>query len=104
MEDDEKKIDKTSDSTRAISIESEIDIVYAQSFFLREQPKIHGYLSPLTITESTASPFDCPIFLNVLSSCDRVEQAICRGNRGAAAIVNLLSTSVIPLFPEQSQN
>lgn len=85
-------------------MESEIDTVHLQSSHSREQPKIHGCLSPLIITEPTASPLDRPISFNVLSSRDPVEQAIRGGDRGAAAIINPLSTAVIQFLPEQPQN
>lgn len=104
VKDDEEKTDETGDSTRATSMESEIDTVHLQSSHSREQSKTHGCLSPLTIAEPTASPLDRPISLNVLSSRDPVEQAIHGGDRGAAATVNPLSTAVIPLLPEQPQN
>ena len=93
MEDDEEKTDET-----------EIDTVHLQSSLSREQSKTHGCLSPLTITEPTASTLGRPISLNVLSSRDPAEQAIRGGDRGAAATVNPLSTAVIPLLPEQPQN
>lgn len=104
VENDEEKTDETGNSTRATSMESEIDIVHLQSSHLREQPKTYGCLGPLTITEPVASPLDRPVSLNALSSRDSVEQAIRGDDRGAAATVNLLSTAVISLLPEQPQN
>ena len=104
VEDDKEKIDETDDSIRATNMKSEIDTVHLQSSHSREQSKTHDCLSSRIITEHTASPFDRPISLNVLSSRNPVEQAIRGGDRGAAATVNSLSTAVIPLLPEQPQN
>ena len=55
VEDDEKKTGEAGGSTRATSIESKIGTVYLQSSLPREQPKIHGYLSPNTILPTTSS-------------------------------------------------
>ena len=104
VEDDEKKTDETSHSTRATSMESKIDTLHLQSSHSREQSETYGCLGPLTITVPTASPLDHPISLNVLSSRDPVEQTIRKGDHGAAATVNPLGTAVIPLLPRQPQN
>ena len=69
MGDDEEEAGETGGSTRATSIESEIDIVHLQSSHPREQPKTHGCLSPTT-TEPTNSPFDRPISPSVALSCE----------------------------------
>ncbi|MCJ1455415.1 hypothetical protein MMC28_005770 [Mycoblastus sanguinarius] len=67
--DDEEEAGETGGSTRATSIESEIDTVHLQSSHPREQPKSHGCLSPTT-TEPTNSPFDRPISPSVALSCE----------------------------------
>ena len=65
---------------------------------------IHGFLSPTTtgpITEHTISPRDRPISLSVALSHNRVEQAIRRGDRGAAVTVSPPHAfTITPPFPE----
>ena len=104
MKDDEEKTDEIDDSIRITSMKSEIDTVHLQSFHSRKQSKTHDCLSFLTITESIVFSLDRSISLNVLLFRDSVEQTIRENNHRVAATVNSLSTAVISLLFEQSQN
>ena len=86
VEDDDERTGKTSASTRATSVESEIGTVNLQSSHASGQPKTHGCFSPPTI-EPTPSPIDRPISSTVALSRDRVEQATCGGDRRITATV-----------------
>ena len=81
VEDDDEKTGKTGASTRATSVESEIDTIHLQSSYPKEQPKTRSCMSPLT-TEPTPTPINRPISSSVALCRDRVEQATCRGNCG----------------------
>lgn len=61
-------------------------------------------LYQVSIITGSMMKFDRPISLSVLSSRDSVQQTIHEGDRGAAVIVNSLSTAIIPLLPEKPQN
>ncbi len=108
VEDDDEKTGETDPSTRATSVESEIDTIYLQSFHLRKQPKTHSCLSPSTTgptTEHTTSPFDPPISPSIALSHDRIEQAIRGGDRGAVITVYPPhAITVTPPLPEQPQD
>lgn len=88
-------------------MESEIDTVHLQSSHPRKQPKTHGCWSPSTTgptTEPTTSPYNRPISANIALSHDRIEQAICGGDGGAAVTVHPSSViTVTPPLPEQPQ-
>ena len=86
MVEDDEKTGETSASTRATSVESEIDTIHLQSSHPRKQQKTHGCLSPPT-TEPTPSPIDRPISSSVALCRDRVEQATCGGDGGITATV-----------------
>ncbi|KAL2049613.1 hypothetical protein ABVK25_010073 [Lepraria finkii] len=92
-------------------MESEISAIHLQKHTLREQPKTHGCLSPITepttqpITEPTTSPVDRPISPSIALYRDPVEQAIRGGDRKAApTIYPLHAIAVTPPLPEQPQD
>ncbi len=108
VEDDDEKTGETDPSTRATSVESEIDTIHLQSSHPRKQPKTHSCLSPSTTgptTEPTTSPFDPPISPSIALSHDRIEQAIRGGDRGAVMTVYPPhAITVTPPLPEQPQD
>ena len=80
MEDDDEKTGETGASTRATSVESEIDTLHLQSSHPKEQPKTRSCMSPPT-TEPTPTPINRPISSSV---------ALCRdlgGDGGITATV-----------------
>ena len=111
VEDDEEKTGETGEtggSTRATSMESEISTIHLQSSHPREQPKTHGCLSPNTTsptTSPTTSSLDRSISPSVALCCDRVEQIIRGGDRGAATTVDPPhAITVTPPLPEQPED
>ena len=98
-------------------IETKMGTDYLQSSLPREQPKTHRCLSPnttspitsptttLPITSSTTSSLDRSISPSVALSCDRVEQTICRGDRGAVTTVYPPYAIAVTLpLPEQPED
>ncbi|KAF6238790.1 hypothetical protein HO173_003297 [Letharia columbiana] len=99
VEDNDEKTGETDASTRATSVESEIDTIHLQSSHPKEQPKTHGCWSLSTsgpTTEPTTSPFDRPNSPSIVLSHDRIEQAICGGNRRAAVTVHPPHAITVP--------
>ena len=86
MIEDDEKTGKTSASTRATSVESEIDTIHLQSSHPRKQQKTHICLSPPT-TEPTPFPIDCLISSSVALCRDQVEQATYKGDGGITTTV-----------------
>ena len=95
VEDDEKKTGEAGGSTRATSMESKIGTVHL---------KTHGCLSPNT-TSPTTSSLNRSISPKVALSCNRVEQTICGGDRGAATTVYPPHAIAVTLpLPEQPED
>ena len=86
VEDDDEETGGTGASTRATSVESEIDTIHLQSSHPKEQPKTRSCMSPPT-AKPTPTPIDRPISSSVALSRDRVEQATRGGGRGIVATV-----------------
>ena len=95
VEDDDEKTGETSASTRATSVESEIDTVHLESSSASGQPKTYSCLSP-PATKPTPSPIDRPISSSVALSRDRVEQVTCGGDRRITATIYPLHASPVP--------
>ncbi|KAF6238811.1 hypothetical protein HO173_003318 [Letharia columbiana] len=82
-----------------MSIESKIDIIHLQRSHPKKQPERHGCLSPSTTgptTEPTTEPFDRLISLSIALSHNRMKQATCGGNRGAAVTVHPPHAITVP--------
>ncbi len=108
VKDNNEKTGETDASTRAISVESEIDTIRPQSSHPRKQLKTHCCWTPSTprpITETTTSSFDCPISPSTALSHDQIEQTIRGGNYGGAGIVHPPHAIIVtPPRPEQPQD
>ena len=108
VKDNDEKTGELDASTRATSVESEIGTVHLQSSHPRKQPKTHSYLNPSTTrstTEPTTPPYDRPISFSIALSYSRIQQAIRRGDPGAAVTVYPPhAITITPPLPEQPQN
>ena len=95
VEDDDEKTGETGASTRATSVESEIDTIHLQSSHSKEQPKTRSCMSPPT-TEPTPTPINRPISSSVALYRNRVEQATCRGDCGITTTVHPPHAITVP--------
>lgn len=96
MKNNDEKIIETNASIRATSVESEIRIVYLQSFYSREQTKTHDYLNSLTI-KPILTPINHSISSNIALYQDRVKQTI-YGDDGEITTTVYFSHSIIVLL------